>query len=87
LYGYEDNHLIHFLKFTGLTAFAKWVCKINCVIASDSEAISKCCGCFVSLCSTRNDKCTINFAEVLTIFERLGLLPYVAMTIVTLPVR
>ncbi|MEO1760548.1 MAG: TPM domain-containing protein [Cyanobacteria bacterium J06629_18] len=41
---------------------SKWVCKINCVIASDSEAISKCCDCFVSLRSTRNDKCTINFA-------------------------
>ncbi len=39
----------------------KWVCKIICVIASDSEAISKCCDCVVSLRSTRNDKCTINF--------------------------
>ena len=54
-------------------AWAKWVCKINCVIASDSVsgaslkeiAIPECCDCFVSLRSTRNDEYPINFAQVL----------------------
>ncbi|MEM6403503.1 MAG: hypothetical protein AAF757_25290, partial [Cyanobacteria bacterium P01_D01_bin.116] len=43
----------------------KWLCKIICVIASDSEAIPTPCDCFVSLRSTRNDKYTINFTQAL----------------------
>ena len=57
--------------------FNKWVCKIICVIASDSEAISKCCDephapreCFVSRSDPRcgqmhNQFCLSTYSSVM----------------------
>ena len=71
------NIFVHLLKSLPLNPIqqqsSKWVCKINCVIASDSEAIARLWDCFVSLRSTRNDNTQLILHEYLFVLTATNL--------------